>query len=224
MKKKQTESISFYEEDILKILWYYGFIQKRIDNNEHIPARTVRRFLSFFKAPVLDEKNLKKEVLEKARNTTLQFIKDKKYQFHIEKKEQIVYEKKTIKSINGFTDLSDFLKPNRLYPFKELPEQIDEIINYIFNQLDDGWSSSETESKQRLITYVYSTLKKYVQQYTKPPITDYQLIVITGFITSGFGFLMSEVEFKKSPKTLGHYTQYLHRSVKYICEKQKKKI
>ena len=186
---------------------YERFIKRCVLNGQKVPARVLKKYFSFFEAPLKGSLVARKDSLLQIRKEIIAIYGDH-HSFAF---------KFTVKSsyVHPLTERVDFF---------DSEYSLDGFIEHLFHFLAEDYLCSLSEKKETLIPYVYSHLRDYMSYADRPDyLTEYKMLAITGLVTAGFGFLMSEHQFKtrrdKSKKQ--YYPEYLQDSVKYMISKAK---
>ena len=177
-------------------------------NGQKVPARVLKKYFSFFEAPLKETLATRKESLLQIRKEIIaNYGNHHSFAFKFTVKHSYVH---------PLTEKVDFF---------DSEYSLDGFIEHLFHFLAGDYLCSLSEKKETLIPYVYSHLRDYMGYADHPDfLTEYKMLAITGLIAAGFKFLMSEQEFKtrrdKSKKQ--YYPEYLQDSVKYMISKAKK--
>jgi len=84
-KPVKEVTIEFYESDIDKVIGYYCFFEKQLELGNKIPARVIKKFLTFIKSDSIKEierksfvNSLSEKVYSRFNTKEYSFLKDKK--------------------------------------------------------------------------------------------------------------------------------------------------
>lgn len=178
ISKKHLDRIilEYKKEDAFEVYGYGKFIQKHVVKGNKIPARVLLKFFSFFKNPVLAEK----ELLKKMKPDIISLINDRFLELYDFKYKKLV-DKGTAFEVEVKSNFSD-------------------MINYVLDAIIDEDNQYESKwKKEQYIDYLFKIFSRYRSKKYIPKkiLTDYKMGAISAFITwKMFGF---KVAYKKDP-------------------------
>lgn len=203
--------IVFYKRDIADIIGYSNRIKKMVERGDKVPARVLKKMISFFEKPLIDERTAHKLLLEdKEKQVRAKLFP--KYDFNIKLKRGVLKTKDVVDIVrfhevsgtNVEISLSDFL--TRFFATIDSKEHLEAI----------------TTDKDKFVKTAYTFLYQYLK-----PVPDkrqpkfYNQTIIIGYLAACFGLILDKEIYINGPSKGHYYSEYLHAQTTYICNKIK---
>ena len=218
-KPKEQIVLEYYEEDLCKFWGYEKFIKRHVQLGHKIPARVLKTYFGLFDKPVFDNKEMKKRLINNARELTLKNIEKYKQSFSFDAGVVKKGRKRNIKidtsKINGLVIPEPlFVKPVITHFSSTI--FVNEYCNKLLNLKD---IETIVSSQNKLVADVTKQLYYYVNTHSEPPQngfpSDYKLTIIIGLILVSFGYLHDKETWEDSGSKYKLYHAYLNKAVQY---------
>lgn len=212
-KEKEPLPLSYYREDTIKLWKCYDSIQEHIKDKKDVPHTLVKEFFSYLSKPAKTEWVIQQDFFKALKKDALQFFKDEAYSFNITLKHAIL----EIEDI-----VPEKTKRGKTKRYETVTYNLEGFLDRLFSLLQDESNVAATKTKESFAPFIYDAFKHYLKDIDAKVITDYSILVITGFIISKYGMLLSEAQHEVSPR-YSFYTEYLYYSVRRIAKSKKRK-
>jgi len=202
--------IVFYKRDIAAIIGYSNRINKMVERGDKVPARVLKKLLSFFEKPLIDERTAHKLLLE-----------DKEKQVRTKLFPDCDFNIKLRKGSLKLDTLHDMIRLSHINQRELVTITLDEFLINFFTSLENKEYYNEiTADKRKFIEGAYTKLNQYLKLVpVKKRPTLYRRAVIIGHLGVSFDLIFGEETKKNSPSYVRRYNQFLYNETAYIIKK-----
>ncbi len=203
--------IVFYNKDVADIIGYSNRIKKMIERGDKVPARVLKKLLSFFEKPLIDESTAHKLLLEdKDKQVRAKLFP--KYNFNI----------KLNRGVLKTMDIADIVRFHEVSGTKVEISLSDFLTRFFATIESQKHLEAITSDKDKFVKTAYTFLYQYLKPVpAKRQPKFYNQTVIIGHLAACFGLILDKEIYINGPSKGHYYTEYLHAQTTYICKKVK---
>lgn len=210
---KYELKIPIYQQDMCTLLRYEMHIHYCFENNHRVRPFVLRKMLELLAKARVDDFEARQCFLVNVKERVTEQLMRADCDFRIENREN------DIARIFNFPVTVADREVVKIYTLFEF------LANYFDKLVQTEKFKDLMVSKQDFIKYTFSELHGYLRKVpSEKQLSFYQYTVIVGFLAAGFGLLLNEENFQKSPTKHVYYTAFLNNSTSYICKKIKQEL